>query len=71
MCCFKYEQEAYEDAHRRCPAGRYRHDGAGTGRVIGVHLLKETLTVRLDLGNESDLLTLDASLWRCWKHPAG
>ena len=62
MCCFKYEQEAYEDAHRRLPRqGDIVMTEQGQGVVIGVHLLKETLTVRLDLGNESDLLTVDAS----------
>lgn len=62
MCCFKYEQEAYEDAHRRMPRqGDIVMTEQGQGLVVGLHLLKETLTVRLDLGNESDLLTVDAS----------
>lgn len=61
MCCFKYEQEAYEDAHRRLPRqGDIVMTAQGQGMVVGVHLLKETLTVRLDLGNETDLLTVAA-----------
>ncbi len=61
MCCFKYEQEAYEDAHRRLPRqGDTVMTEQGQGVVAGVHLLKETLTVRLDLGSETDLLTVPA-----------
>ena len=61
MCCFKYEQEAYEDAHRRLPRqGDIVMTDKGQGLVVNVNLLKETVTVRLDLGNEADLLVLPA-----------
>lgn len=62
MCCFKYEQDAYEDAHRRLPRqGDIVMTDKGQGIVVGVNLLKESLTVRLDLGNEADLLTVPAA----------
>jgi len=57
MCCLKYEQEAYEDAHSRIPkAGTIVTTNDGTGIVEDVNLLRETVTVRLDRGGEADLI---------------
>ncbi len=49
MCCLKYEQDAYEDAIRRCPKVESlveTPDGIGT--IRSVNLLRETAKVRLD-----------------------
>jgi cell fate regulator YaaT (PSP1 superfamily) len=59
MCCLKYEQEAYEDAHSRMPRpGHVVMTPEGQGMVETINLLKETVTVRLDRGGEADLITL-------------
>lgn len=61
MCCLKYEQEAYEDAHARLPRpGHIVMTPQGQGNVEAVNLLKETVTVRLDSGGEADLVVLPA-----------
>ena len=49
MCCLKYEQEAYEDAARRCPKqDSFVQTPDGPGNVTAVNLLKETVKVHLD-----------------------
>jgi len=53
MCCLKYEQDAYEDAARRCP----RQDSFvecpdGVGSVCQVNLLKEQVKVKLEDSTE-------------------
>jgi cell fate regulator YaaT (PSP1 superfamily) len=59
MCCLKYEQEAYEDAHSRMPRpGHVVMTPEGQGTVEAINLLKETVTVRLDRGGEADLVTI-------------
>lgn len=59
MCCLKYEQDAYEDAHSRMPRQGYIvSTPQGQGTVDSINLLKETVTIRLDLGGEADLITL-------------
>ena len=59
MCCLKYEQEAYVDAQSRLPRpGQAVMTAEGQGTVEAVNLLKETLTIRLDRGGESDLVVL-------------
>ncbi len=59
MCCLKYEQEAYVDAQSRLPrSGQAVMTAEGQGTVEAVNLLKETLTIRLDRGGESDLVVL-------------
>ncbi len=53
MCCLKYEQDAYEDAVRRCPKQESfveTPDGAGT--VYSVNLLRENVKVRLEDSQE-------------------
>jgi cell fate regulator YaaT (PSP1 superfamily) len=59
MCCLKYEQEAYEDAHSRLPKqGDVVMIAAGRGTVVSVDLLREKVTVRLDNEDEPDLVTV-------------
>ena len=59
MCCLKYEQEAYEDAHSRLPKqGDVVMIQAGRGTVVSVDLLREKVTVRLDNEDEPDLVTV-------------
>ena len=58
MCCLKYEQEAYEDALRRVPGvGSVVETKEGRGVVTSTNLLRETVQVKLDKGNETDLVT--------------
>lgn len=56
MCCLKYEQEAYEDILRRMPKnGAIVETPEGQGVVVDASLLKETVKVKLDRGNDTDL----------------
>jgi cell fate regulator YaaT (PSP1 superfamily) len=56
MCCLKYEQDAYEDAIIRVPkVGAIVETPEGQGTVMYVSLLKETVKVKMDKGNETDL----------------
>ena len=62
MCCLKYEQDAYEDAHSRMPRpGHVVMTPQGQGLVESINLLKEIVTVRLDHGGEADLVALPNS----------
>ena len=54
MCCFKYEQDAYEDAVRRCPkAESFVATPDGLGNVSNVDILREQVVVKLDSQPES------------------
>ena len=54
MCCLKYEQNAYEDAVRRCPKpDSFVATPDGLGNVSSVDILREQVVVRLDGQNES------------------
>ncbi len=56
MCCLKYEQDAYEQIIKRAPKmGAIVETPDGQGVVMNTSLLKETLKVKLDKGNETDL----------------
>ncbi len=62
MCCLKYEQEAYEDAHARLPRpGHIVMTPRGQGMVTSINLLKETVTIRMDNQDEPDLVTMPAA----------
>ena len=53
MCCLKYEQEAYEDAVKRCPRQEsFVECPDGVGTVSSVNLLKEQVKVRLEDSDE-------------------
>ena len=54
MCCLKYEQNAYEDAVRRCPKqDSFVATPDGLGNVSSVDILREQVVVRLDGQSES------------------
>ena len=49
MCCLKYEQNAYEDAVRRCPKQEsFVETPDGVGTVTSVNLLREQVKVRME-----------------------
>ena len=49
MCCLKYEQDAYEDAVRRCPKqDSFVMTPDGPGNITNVDILREQVVVRLD-----------------------
>src|SRR5699024_9726225 len=53
MCCLKYEQEAYEDAVKRCPKQEsFVECPDGVGNVTAVNLLREQVKVRLEDATE-------------------
>ncbi len=61
MCCLKYEQEAYEDAHARLPRqGDLVMTKEGQGSVLRVDLLREKVEVRLEREDMADLVVLPA-----------
>ena len=55
MCCLKYEQEAYEDAMRRCPKKEsFVETPDGVGTVTDVNYIREKVKVRLeDAGSDA------------------
>ena len=54
MCCLKYEQDAYEDAVRRCPkVDSFVATPDGIGNVSNVDILREQVVVKLDSQSES------------------
>ena len=56
MCCLNYEQEAYESAIKRMPRpGSVVETADGMGLILSTNLLKETIQVRLDKENETEL----------------
>jgi cell fate regulator YaaT (PSP1 superfamily) len=56
MCCLKYEQDAYESIIKRAPrTGAIVETPDGQGIVVETFLIKETVKVKLDKGNETDL----------------
>ena len=62
MCCLKYEQEAYEDAHARLPRqGDVVMTPSGKGTVISVDLLRERVSVRLEIEDEADLVSFEGT----------
>lgn len=57
MCCLKYEQDAYEQVIKRAPKpGAIVETPDGQGVVVETYLIKEVVKVKLDMGNETDLL---------------
>lgn len=56
MCCLKYEQEAYEEIMRRAPkVGAVVDTPEGQGIIMEINILRESVKVKLDKGNETDL----------------
>ena len=53
MCCLKYEQDAYEDAVKRCPKqDSFVECPDGVGNIISVNLLKEQVKVKIEDSTE-------------------
>ncbi len=62
MCCLKYVQEAYEDAIKRVPGvGSLVETQNGKGVVTASNLLRETVQVKFERGNETELVTFPVS----------
>lgn len=62
MCCLKYEQEAYESIICKMPKVEAIVDTPdGQGIVADINLLRETVKVKLNKGNETDLRVYSAS----------
>lgn len=61
MCCLKYEQDAYEDAHARLPKqGDVVSTVQGNGVVVSVDILRERVAVRLEREDIADLEIIPA-----------
>ncbi|GAA2720278.1 stage 0 sporulation family protein [Actinocorallia aurantiaca] len=51
MCCLKYEHPLYQEARQRMPdPGTEVSTPEGTGRVVGINVPSDQVTVRLDSG---------------------
>ena len=62
MCCLKYEQEAYEDAHSRLPdQGDIVSCPEGRGVIQSVDYLRETARVYLEKDDSHDILVFPCS----------
>ena len=60
MCCLTYEHEYYEKIKKRLPKiGKRVMTKEGEGKIIRQNVLKETLTVVLDSGNELEVEAKD------------
>lgn len=60
MCCLKYEQDAYEQIIKKAPkTGAVVETPEGQGVVFETYLIKETVKVKLDKGNDTDLVTFN------------
>lgn len=56
MCCMKYEEEFYEEAHKRLPrVGKEVTTPDGVGTVWDVNVMKELVRVRIQKGDSSEL----------------
>ena len=56
MCCLKYEQENYEQIRKQMPkVGKEVITPEGTGVVWELNVIKETVRVRLQKGDSSEL----------------
>lgn len=56
MCCLKYEQDQYEKARKKMPKlGKEVITPIGRGLVTSINALKETVQVRIQTGDTSDL----------------
>ncbi len=56
MCCLTYEREYYEQATKDIPKmGKSVDTSSGRGKVVRQNVLRETLTVMLDSGDEVEV----------------
>ena len=62
LCCLKYEQEAYESAMKIVPAvGTVVKTEMGDGCVVANNLLRETVSVKFEQDNETDISVFPVS----------
>jgi cell fate regulator YaaT (PSP1 superfamily) len=62
LCCLKYEQEAYESAMKIVPSvGSVVKTEQGEGIVVDNNLLRETVSVKFEQENETDINVLPVS----------
>ncbi len=58
MCCLKYEQDHYEQTRKRMPRiGREVITPEGNGTVCELNVVKETVSVRITKGDDSEVKT--------------
>ena len=56
MCCLKYEQDNYEQVHKRMPRiGKEVETPDGVGVVNSLNVLKETVRVRIAVGDSYEM----------------
>ena len=56
MCCLKYEQDNYEQTRKRMPrVGREIATPDGTGVVVDLNVIKESVRVRISKGDSSEM----------------
>lgn len=70
MCCLKYEEDHYEQTRRNMPKlGKDVETAEGYGTVIDLNVLKETVTVRVRKGDNSEIKTFPVAEVRWFKPP--
>ncbi len=70
MCCLKFEQDHYETTRKRMPkVGKEVETPEGTGTVVDLNVLKETLTVRIHKGDNAEFKTFPVNEVK-WNRPA-
>lgn len=68
MCCLRYENDAYEDARHRLPhCGAMVRTPAGYGRVTGINILRERVTVEIPEQGSMEF-PLEAIEGECHEH---
>ncbi len=56
MCCLKYEQDYYESTRKKMPRiGKEVVTPEGNGTVFALNIVKETVSVRFDKGDDSEI----------------
>ncbi len=70
MCCLKYEEENYEQTRKNMPRmGKDVETPDGFGTVVDLNILKETVTVRIRKGDNSEQKTFPVQDVRWFKPP--
>ena len=70
MCCLKYEEDHYEQTRKNMPKlGKEVETPDGFGMVIDLNVLKETVTVRVRKGDNSELKTYPVQDVRWFRPP--
>jgi len=60
LCCLRYEHDFYVQTRKRFPKeGRILRTAAGAERVLAVDIFRETVTVRLEGGGDTRVVTLE------------